>query len=402
MPLRPPCDLFVCAGEASGDAYAAAVVAELRRRIPDLEVAGMGGPQLAAAGAEVVQPIDGMAVMGLLPVLARLPTFIRIGRHVQAELRDRRPRVVLTVDYPGFNLRLQRSLQDLRRDGVRLVHLVAPQVWAWRRRRAKPIAGLLDRLLCFFPFEPGLFRRHGGRADFVGHPLIDLVAGGPAGAGDFALDDDRGNRLGADARLLLLAPGSREREVATILPVYHAAAEALLRRLRTRGGPPVQAVVSKVPDLPIDLYRRHTDLPLVEGRYRDLLAASHLAMIASGTATLEAAIIGTPHLIAYRTDRLTAAVGRRVLMVRHVGLPNLVAGRRVCPELLQEELSVPRLVAHAERLWDGPAREHQLAGLAEVRDRLGGGGALGRIADALVDELRRSRRAHTRITGMAP
>ena len=397
--LLPPCDLFVIAGEASGDAYAGAVVAELRRRQADLVVAGMGGPTMEAAGVEIEQRIDGLSVMGLLPVLARLPTFLRVARTLEATIRSRRPRVVLSVDYPGFALRMARRMADLRHSGVRWVHLVAPQVWAWRPRRAKRIARSVDRLLCLFPFEPPLFQRHGGVADFVGHPLIDLVRPTACSPADLAIDADDGRRLDAGSRLLLLAPGSREREIAHILPIYHAAAEALVRRLRSRGEP-AQAVVSKVPELPHALYRRYTDLPLVEGRYRDLLAAAHLGFIASGTATLEAALVGLPHLIAYRADRLSMAIGRRVLLVRHVGLPNLVAGRRVCPELLQQELTVPRLVAHGERLWSGPARERQRAGLGEVRARLGGPGAIARIATLLQADLSRAQRPATHITGM--
>jgi lipid-A-disaccharide synthase len=155
--------------------------------------------------------------------------------------------------------------------------------------------------------------------------------------------------------------------------------------------------VAKVPELPMDLYRRWTHYPLVEGRYRELCARAHLGLIASGTATLEAGIIGLPHVIAYRMDRLTAAVARRVIRTDHVGLPNLVLGNRVCPEVLQDQLSAERLVAHLERLWDGPPRDHCLAALADLRTRLGAGGAIARISDALDEELALGQRRITRV-----
>ena len=291
MPLAPLCDLFVCAGEASGDAYGAAVVRALRQRRPDAVVAAMGGAHLAGAGADIEQDIEGMAVMGLWPVLARLPTFIRILNHVERTVRARRPRVLLTIDYPGFNLRLARRLADLRAGGMRIVHVVAPQVWAWRPRRAKTIAHSVDRLLCFFPFEPPLFTRFGCRAEHVGHPLLDLT---PERIATDTLDRDLGL---AGREVLLIGPGSREREVRSLLPVMVAAAQAAAARMGTRP----EILVSRVPDLPLDLYRSVTDLRLVEGRWRELCARSRAGCLASGTATLEAGLIGLPHAMAILT-----------------------------------------------------------------------------------------------------
>ena len=173
MSLTPTCDLFVVCGEPSGDAYAAAIVEALHAKRPELTVAAMGGPALKAAGCEMEQDIDGLAVMGFFPVLARLGEFSRLMKRMAAVIRARRPRTVLTVDYPGFNLRLLRRLAGLRRTGTRFIHVVAPQVWAWKPRRAKRIAHTVDRLLCYFPFEPPLFNRfNAARAEFVGHPGI--------------------------------------------------------------------------------------------------------------------------------------------------------------------------------------------------------------------------------------
>lgn len=386
MPLAHTCDLFVIVGEPSGDAYGAEVVRRLRRRYGDLICAAMGGTALKEAGAEIEQDIEGLAVMGLGPVLARLPSFVQLGLRMASIVRSRRPKVVLTIDYPGFNLRLLRRLTDLRQAGTRFVHLVAPQVWAWKPRRAKAIAHTVDRLLCFFPFEPPLFSRFGVAADFVGHPLLDMI---PPRLETSSLDAELG--LQAGERLLLLAPGSREREVRKLLGIFHDAAEAFVLR-RALAGERVRVAVARVPDLPLSLYREATDHPLIEGHYRELCARAHVGLIASGTATLEAGLIGLPHVIAYRTDRLTAMLARQLIRTPHVGLPNLVLGRRACPEVLQDDLSVPRLVAHLERLWAGERRDQAIADLLQVRQALGAGGAIERIADLIDGELAMGRR----------
>lgn len=388
MSLTPTCDLFVVCGEPSGDAYAAAIVEALRAKRPKLTVAAMGGPALKAAGCEMEQDIDGLAVMGFFPVLARLGEFSRLLKRLATMIRQRRPRTVLTVDYPGFNLRLLRRLADLRRTGTRFVHVVAPQVWAWKPRRAKRIAHTVDRLLCFFPFEPPLFNRFAAaRTEFLGHPLADLI---PSGIDCRPLAQELSLR--PEDRLLLLAPGSREREITLLLPVFDRAVELARPRLRTPSGRTV-VVIAKAPEHPRELYRQASDHPLVEGHYRALCARAHVALIASGTATLEAAILGLPHIIAYRTDPLSARIARHVLLVKHIGLPNLVHGHRVCPEVLQDQLTAERLAAHLIRLWDGNARDACVATLRTTRTALGGGGAMARIAEAVNEEMIRGQRA---------
>ncbi|MDA3963875.1 MAG: lipid-A-disaccharide synthase [Planctomycetota bacterium] len=383
MPLVPKCDCFVVVGEPSGDAYGAAVVKRLLAANPNLVVAAMGGEALREAGAEIEQGIDGLAVMGLFPVLKRLPEFIELGKRMKAIIRARRPKVVLTIDYPGFNFRLVKGLKDLRHAGTRFVHVVAPQVWAWRPRRAKRYAQGFDRLLCFFPFEPPFFVRHGGCAEFVGHPLVDLV--------DEDLDVARAlARRGDGERLLLLAPGSREREVATLLPVMDAAVRRVLPILRRTG--PVRVVIAKSPNLSHALYRGVTDFPAVDGGYRGLCAGAHLGVIASGTATLEAALLGLPLCICYRGDPVSARLVMNLIKTKHVGLPNIVHGRRVVPELIQDELTEERLAARIVGLWDGPRRDDVVATLAQTRALLGGGGAMDRIAEAVVAEIERGQR----------
>jgi len=380
--LLPGCDCFVVVGERSGDAYGGAIVRELLRRRPDTLVAAMGGQALAAAGAEIEEPIAGLGVVGFWPVLRHLRRFLALRRRLLRIIRARQPRVVLTIDYPGFNFQLLRGLAGLRASGTRFVHVVAPQVWAWRHRRAKRIAQSIDRLLCFFPFEPALFTRFGGSADFVGHPLADLVPARPATTG---VEAELGLR--PQDHLLLLAPGSREREVGQLLPILDAAARAALPELAAGPGGKVRVAVSRAGDLPRELYRSLTDFPLVDGDYHGLCARARVGVIASGTATLEAALIGLPTIIVYRGDAATAAIIRRLIRSEHVGLPNIVHERRVCPELLQDELDGARLAERIRALWGEQRQQQCRAALGLTRGLLGAGGAMQRIAGIVADEL---------------
>ena len=281
----------------------------------------MGGRAMADAGVEIEQSSDGLAVMGFIPVLKRLPEFIALGKHVEALIRRRRPKVLVTIDYPGFNLRMLKQVQDLRSSGMTCVHVVAPQVWAWKPRRAKKVAKLVDRLACFFPFEPPLFARHGLDADFVGHPLVDDVQAGDAD--DIAaVEQEIG--LAPDDDLVVLAPGSREREVASVLPLFDQGIRLAWPRLRNEHGHHPKVVVSVTPENDHSLYRAATDLPLSSAPYRTLIGRSRAACIASGTATLEAALLGTPHVIGYMADPVSARIARHLLLTDHVGLPNIV------------------------------------------------------------------------------
>jgi lipid-A-disaccharide synthase len=339
----------------------------------------MGTRRLAGAGVDLLADADGLAVMGLFPVLARLPEFIRLGKWLAADIRVRTPKVVLTIDYPGFNMRMQKQLAPLRSQGTRLIHMVAPQVWAWRQRRAKKYAQTVDELWCFFDFEPKYFQRFGCDARFVGHPLVDLI-GSPT-ADEEALLQPLG--LQGNDRLLVIAPGSRQREIAGLLPVFSQAVDLAADRLTLPDGGRLKVAVAKVPDRDRDLYRRYTDYPLVEGGYQALCRCGHAGIIASGTATLEAALLGLPHVLAYRGDAITARIARQVIQTEHVGLPNIVHGSRLVPELLQDELTPGVLADRLVEIWNEPRHQQMQSLLGRTSDLLGGGGAMNRMADRL-------------------
>lgn len=380
--LMPECDCFFVVGEPSGDAYGAVIWQSILEAMPGLTAAAMGGEKMQASGMEIEQHIDGLAVMGFWPVIQRLPFFIQLGRQVEKIIRQRKPKVVVTIDYPGFNLRLLGRLQDLRSQGVKLIHIVAPQVWAWKPKRAKKVARLVDDCYCFFPFEPRLFHRHGGKARFVGHPLVDMIP---------SLDACRQLRRkhGWDERdrVILLAPGSRRKEVLDLLPVLDAAAKLAAPQLSAPAGAKIHFVVSKTPDLPRNLYRQFTEFPLIEGDYAELCAVSFSGLITSGTATLQAALAGLPHVIAYVGDPFSVAVARKVVLTNHLGLPNIVHGQRVCAELMLHECNPVRLAARLIQLNRTKKWQSVHDVLATTAEKLGGGGALRYIADCLQAEL---------------
>lgn len=369
--------LFVSAGEASGDRHAAAVIRELRRRVGEVEVRGLGGSALAAEGAELMARVEDLSVLGFAEVARRLPFFFRLERRVRHMVRSWRPHVVLPVDYPGFNLRLGRAA---RREGSRVVYYIAPQVWAWRRERRPGIARAVDRLLVVFPFEKPLFEEAGISTTFVGHPLLDTLSTAPRRT-------DARRRLGADngRPVLALLPGSRPQEVARILP-------ALLAGTRSLSEEGVQVVVSRAPGLADALFAPAVSAgaSVWSEPAAGLLRAADAALVASGTATLETGLHGVPLAVVYRTGGINWALARRLVALRTVGLVNIAAGGDRVPELLQGDCSPEKIQVVARRiLFDARERSEQKEYLVRLRDRLGEAGAAARVADVLARELRR-------------
>ncbi|HET9985274.1 MAG TPA: lipid-A-disaccharide synthase [Longimicrobiales bacterium] len=358
--------ILVAAGEPSGDLHGAAVAEALRRRWPQARLFGLGGPRMAAAGVELMADFGELAVMGFAEVASRLPFFVRLMRRLTAEMRRRGVDLVLPIDYPGFNLRLAGRARNA---GVPVLYYIAPQVWAWHRSRIGKLAHLADRLAVILPFEEAIFREAGARVSFVGHPLLDSGEAGPS-----ATELRAG--LGVEAGpLLALFPGSRPQEVEKHLALFLEAAE----RLRT-AHPDLQPVVARSPAVRAEAY---AGVPYpTTADSRTLLRHARGALVKSGTTTLEAALAGTPMVIAYRTSRSTYALARRLVRVEHIGLVNLVAGRRLMPELVQDAATPAALAAALSPLLaeGSPERANALAGLACVRAALASPDAAGRSA----------------------
>ena len=371
-------ELLMVAGEASGDLHGARLLSELRRLVPAVRAWGMGGDELAAAGLETVADSSEVSVVGITEALKVLPRARQIFRRLLDEVERRGTRTAVLVDFPDFNLRLARKLS---RRGVSVVYFVSPQVWAWRRGRVKSIARIVDRMLVLFPFEVDFYREHGVEVIHVGHPLVDEVP-------ELPQIWDQGPPRDEPYRLALM-PGSRRSEVAALLPVMLGTVRCLAQRL------PIHARVIRAPSIPrtvLEELLTLEDLParvvdsvrVVDGdreeRFR-AVAESHLALCASGTATLETGLLGTPLVVVYRLAGWTYWLARMLVRLPHVALVNLVLERRAVPELIQKEAHPERIAEEAERLLRDPERIAAIRrDLSELRPRLGEPGAGNRAA----------------------
>ncbi|MQA88814.1 MAG: lipid-A-disaccharide synthase [Gemmatimonas sp.] len=366
--------IFLSVGEPSGDLHGAAVARALKTRIAGVRLIGLGGPGMAAEGVELLADLHELAVMGFVEVLSRLPFFLRLRRMVFGALERERVDLVIPVDYPGFNLRLARHA---RRVGIPVLYYIAPQVWAWHASRAADLARDADRIAVILPFEEDFLRAHGANVEFVGHPLLDRPA--PDGDREGWVKD-----LGLlpENRVLALFPGSRAQEIERHLGIFSAASELVQKR-----NPEVRVVVGGATAIPDKAYAAS---PYPVSRAPDLLLRhATAALVKSGTTTLEAALAEVPFVVAYRMNRLTYQLARRVVRVPHIALANLVAGRRVVPELVQDEVTADAMARALEPLLDesDPERRAVVSGLREVRSALKRGGAGPRVADIAAELL---------------
>jgi len=360
--------LAVVAGEASGDLHAAEVVRELKALAPALETFGIGGDLLAAEGMRLLHHAREMGIVGLFNVLRQYGKFRRIFDDMVDALSVEKPDGVMLVDYPGFNLRLARKCKEL---GLRVVYYISPQVWAWRQGRVKEIEEVVDRMIVLFPFEEEFYARHRVPVTYAGHPLIDELAGVERGDGP----------PGEPLRIALL-PGSRKHEVKTLLPPMLDAV-ALLQTERAVDAWIVRAPTIAAAEL-LDLMGTSGVIVRIESHGAESIAAADVALSSSGTATLECAVVGTPVVVMYRLSRATHWIARRVVKVPHFSLVNIVAGKKVVPELIQHDVNGHRIAAEVREM-SAPAKHAELRReLAAVRDKLGGPGASRRAAEAIM------------------
>jgi lipid-A-disaccharide synthase len=375
--------LMIIAGEPSGDLHGGQLVAELRRLRPDLEIFGVGGDRMQAAGMELIYHIRDFSFMGFWEVLGHLPFVRRAMLRLKGLLTERKPEAVVLIDYPGFNLRFARIA---RRAGAKVAYFISPQVWAWGGGRVRRIRKLVDRMLCILPFEEEYYRRLGVPAVYVGNPLLDLAR---PDLSREAFCCQHGLR--ADRPLVGLLPGSRKQEVERILPVMLKAGE-LLKEARAS----LQFAVGLAPSVEEKMVRRlmqkcSLEPVLISNQSYDLMAHSQLILTASGTATLECGIIGTPLIIIYKTSWASYLLGRMLVKVPYIGLVNLVAGRKVVPEFIQHEARPGAVFLMAQMLLaEGRPRQavkHELSRIPAVLGQPGASArAAGEIIKLMVDE----------------
>jgi lipid-A-disaccharide synthase len=390
--MPSPARVLIVGGEASGDLYGGLLMRAMARLDPNIEVTGIGGPSMQAAGLRVLGDARQMGVTGFLEVAARFPVIWRAFRAARRAGSDPAQPVDLAIliDYPDFNLRLA---PQLRARGIPVLYFVSPQVWAWRPGRVQRIASCVSRMLVILPFEEAIYRRAGVDVTFVGHPLLDLVRPGRNRQQALSV-----LKLDPNRPTVSLLPGSRGNEVRSLLSVMLAAARRLREEFRD-----LQFVIPVAPTIDREAIetavrasgRWDEPPPLLvqEDRY-DAVAASDAAVVASGTATLECALLGIPMLITYRVNRLTYAMARRMSSLPHMGLPNLIAGKEIVPELMQGDCSPERIAAGLRTILTDPALARTMRdNLSLVRARLGEPGAIDRAARSAWGMIARRREA---------
>jgi lipid-A-disaccharide synthase len=371
----PPIPLLLSAGEASGDMYAARLATVLQQRA-DVKIFGMGGPQMRAAGVDIVTDYSEVSVVGITEILSHLPSLIRAMRHLVAEAERRKPALAILTDFPGFHLRLARKLTSR---GIRNAYYICPQFWAWRPWRVRIVRRRFAEALCIFRFEEKFYGESGVPTKFIGHPLVGSVHPSL----DRATFLHQQN-LDPSRSVVAVLPGSRTAELRQHLPILREACARIHRESLA------QFVIAAAHASSINFLREGwpPDLPLrvVFGRTYDVLACADAAIISSGTATVEAALLDVPMVVVYRVTPLTAALAKPLIRTHFFSMVNLISGKRVVPELIQSDFTPERVSQEVLPLLRDPvARDAVRAGLADVRRRLGPPGAVDRAADAILD-----------------
>lgn len=368
--------IFLIAGEASGDLQAAALIRALKTQRSDLHFRGLGGALMAAEGMELVHDLTKEAALGLGDVLRKYFTFRKIFYEALKEVQNYKPDVIILVDYPGFNLRFAKKINK----AFPVIDYISPQIWAWGGKRIHAIRRYIDHVIVFFQFERDLYEREQIPVTWAGHPLVDL-------AKPTKPREELRREFLPFLKLISLLPGSRESEVKRILPEMLATAELIHQK-----SPGVRFVLSQSPTLPAALYQtivaRHKPafmLSAIQNRSFDLLCASDFAMVSSGTATLEAALAATPFVIFYKTAQSTFFLGRHLIRIPYIGLVNVVAGRKIVPEFIQNEIRPQTIAQEALYLLNHEDLKNKMIhDLLQVRQKLGPPGAANRAATAVI------------------
>lgn len=366
---------YLIAGERSGDLHGANLIRSIRSYDPDAHCRAYGGEQMEAAGATLVRHYREMAFMGFWEVIKNLGTIRRILRECQADLLANRPDVLILIDYAGFNLRMARFA---RQHSIRVFYYISPKVWAWNQRRALKIKANVDRLFTILPFETDFFARYDYEVAYVGNPLLDALAA-------FRPDPTFREKLGLDERpVVALLPGSRRQEITAILPIMLAA---------TGPFPDHQFVVGTVSNLPEALYedllKAYPDVRRAQDAAYDVLHIASAALVTSGTATLETALLNVPQVVCYKTTGISYAIAKQLIAVPFISLVNLIASHEVVKELIQSDLTPDRIAVELRAILPkGRQRDALLAGYAAVQQKMGEPGASDRAGKQMVDALR--------------
>lgn len=365
---------MIIAGETSGDIHGAGVVRELKRKVPSVEIYGVGGENMKKEGMHLVYHVNELSFMGFIEVVKHLPLIRSVELTLEQLLRMKRPDVVLFIDYPGFNLRFARRVKSY---GIKTMYYISPQVWAWKKGRIKKIRSLIDMMLVVFPFEVPMYERAGVPVRFVGHPLVEEM-------NELMSKEQFFKRYGInpDKSYIAVIPGSRKQEIVKLLSLMVRAATGV-------AGEEKEVVVAVAPGLSIEQCRAITphglNVHYVQHATHEVMKYSEFAFVTSGTATLETACSETPMVVVYKTSQLTYWIARLVVRIKNIALVNIVAGKRIVPELVQHHATVETLIHEAKNIIDFPERYAEMKkNLQVVRDNLGTAGASAAVAQAIL------------------
>lgn len=374
---------MIIAGEASGDLHGGALASSLKELRPDLRLTGLGGEKMMRAGVESYRNIEDLSVVGLGEVLSNLKKFKAVFRLLAEKLDSEKPDCVVLIDYPEFNLRFAREVKKRR---IPLVYYISPQVWAWRKGRIKIIKKTVDKMIVIFKFEEELYKKEGIDVEFVGHPLLDVVKP------QFSKDEfSRREGLNGNKKIVALLPGSREIEIIRNLPIMIDASFIIKKRF----GKDVKFVIAKVPAIKDEIYKNIVKrcgfpIAIVEGYPYDCVNASDLVLVASGTATLETAILEKPMLIIYKVSLLTWLVGRMLVKIPNIGLANIVAGEKIVPEFIQFDATAQKIAEEAISLLSSPQKLSEIkTKLIKIKEKLGNSQASKRAAQIVLSLLQK-------------
>ena len=366
---------MIIAGEASGDLHGAGVVRELKKRVPDVSIFGIGGDKMQAEGMELVYHVRELSFMGFMEVLQHLPLIRSVEKTMVSLLKFRRPDVILLIDYPGFNLRFARTARGQK---IKTVYYISPQVWAWNAGRVKKMKGVIDKMLVVFPFEVDIYRKENFEVEFVGHPLLEVLTEPQDREGFF-------KRYGLDEKkpVVGLFPGSRKQEIERIFPAMLGAARILRNQF---GAQVLVGVASSLESRYVKSFvREDNPVQLIHHATYDVMRNVDVAVVTSGTATLETGYLQTPMVVVYKTSLATYFIGRMLVKIKNIGLVNIVAGNEIVPELIQGDVHPVKIAACvAEMLNDKDRRRDIASRLGIIREKLGSPGASGRVAEALM------------------
>ncbi|MEK6776622.1 MAG: lipid-A-disaccharide synthase [bacterium] len=369
--------IMIIAGEASGDLHASSLVLEIRKLLPNVCFTGIGGSRMREIGVDLILDNREIAVTGFSEVFSKIRTILRAFRLVKETILRVRPDLLILLDFPDFNLRVAKTA---RRMGIPVLYYISPQVWAWRRGRVRAIQGLVEKIMVILPFEASLY---GDKGVFVGNPLLDVVR--PSLTADEAREQFG---IRKESPVVALLPGSRENEIRQLLPLFLKAAHLIREQV-----PDIQYLLPVAPTVSDDevepmIQKAGIPIRLVRDRAYDAIALSDFAVVASGTATLETAILGVPMMIVYKMSRMSYFMASRLVRVPHIGLINMVAGERIVPELVQDQLTPERIMEEALHVLKDRARAEEISGkLKQAVSRLGGPGASARAAGIVVQFL---------------